>query len=168
MAPKNEDTWFEDDELVREGGVFVARDGGHEVGCGDDRCAPDDYVEDPVNDDNVPGTVDDLPYTYGVEVPRAADETLESVLGTSAPRWGAGATGPAGSGDEQPLGQPEELELWGHQMALIEESESEERHYRGLADTDIRKVANASAENAEEALPDVPDGVSATGSATTE
>ena len=78
MAPRDDDTWFEDDELVREGGVFVSRNGGHEVGCADDECAPDDYVEDPVNDEGVPGTVDDLPYDYGIETPRAADETLES------------------------------------------------------------------------------------------
>jgi len=78
MTPRDDDTWFEDDDLVRQGGVFVSKNGGREVGCNEDECAPDDYVEDPVNDEGVPGTVDDLPYDYGIETPRAADETLES------------------------------------------------------------------------------------------
>lgn len=68
-----------DEELEREGGVFVRRRGGREVTCDVRECAPDDYVEDEINDDGVPGTVDDLPFDYGVETPDAADEGLDNV-----------------------------------------------------------------------------------------
>lgn len=68
-----------DEELEREGGVFVRRGGGREVTCAEDECAPDDYVDDEINDDGVPGTVDDLPFDYGVETPDAADESLDNV-----------------------------------------------------------------------------------------
>lgn len=161
MTPRDNDTWFEDDELEREGGVFVSKNGGHEVGCDDDECAPDDYVEDPVNDEGVPGTVDDLPYDYGVETPRAADEVLESHDRTAA--WGVGETRGVDKDAEAPLGRPEERELWRKQKPLIEESEREERHYAGLRDEDIPDVADASAEDAAEVLPDAPEGTSATG-----
>jgi hypothetical protein len=67
---------FDDEELVREGGVFVSRNGGREVGPEDADRAPGDYVEDPSADDGVPGTRDDLPYDYGVEISPAADQTV--------------------------------------------------------------------------------------------
>ncbi len=168
MTPKDDDTRFGDEELVREGGVLVSRNGGHEVECNDDTCAEDDYVEDPVNDDGVPGTVDDVPYSYGVEVARAADETFESLDRSPAKSWDVGMTGPADDGDEKPLGEPEERELWRQQSALIEEAEAEEMHYAGLPESEIPEIVEASAEGAAEVLPDSPEGVSATGAATEE
>lgn len=107
MTPKDGDTWFEDDELTRDDGILSARAGGHEVQCEGD-CPPDDYANDPINDDGVPGTVDDLPYDYGIETSRAADETLNSIEGPPYKSWAVGATGPAEEGEERPLGKPED------------------------------------------------------------
>lgn len=145
-----------------EDGILFARSGGHEVQCEGD-CPPDDYVNDPINDDGVPGTVDDLPYDYGIETPRAADETLSSIEGPPYGSWGVGATGPAGDGEERPLGEPEERELWRQQQPLIEEAAAEERHLVGLDEDHLQAVVDASAEDAAEVLPEAPDGVSATG-----
>jgi hypothetical protein len=39
----------------------------------------DDFVEDPVEDENVPGTVDDLPYDYGLVMAPAADQVMLSI-----------------------------------------------------------------------------------------
>jgi hypothetical protein len=69
---------FEEEEYERQGGVFAPVNGGHEVGCQDDRCAPDELTGDPLSDHGVPGTPDDLPYDYGVEVPPAADQQILS------------------------------------------------------------------------------------------
>ena len=66
MARIHNDGSLEDEELVREGGVFVSRNGGHEVDADETRAA-DDYIEDPGTGDGVPGTVDDLPYDFGLE-----------------------------------------------------------------------------------------------------
>ncbi|MDO9556568.1 MAG: hypothetical protein Q7J82_03160 [Coriobacteriia bacterium] len=79
MTPRHNDIWFEDDELVREGGVFLSPNVGREVSCDDDDCAPGDYAEDPASEVVVPGTIDDLPYDYGVELSHPADEVLESL-----------------------------------------------------------------------------------------
>ncbi|MBN2404072.1 MAG: hypothetical protein JXE06_00675 [Coriobacteriia bacterium] len=95
MTPRDGDTWFEDDELVREGGVLVSRSGGREIGCSDKDCAMDDYADDSADEDGVPGTVDDLPYDYGIEAPRAADETFESLdRAARARRTASGTAGP--------------------------------------------------------------------------
>jgi hypothetical protein len=67
---------YDDEELVREGGVFVSRGGGREVGPEKDERPPGDFIEDPDADDGVPGTRDDLPYDYGVEVPEAVDHLV--------------------------------------------------------------------------------------------
>ncbi|MCE5191230.1 MAG: hypothetical protein LLG08_05670 [Actinomycetia bacterium] len=168
MAPRDNDSWFEDDELVREGGVLVSRSGGREVGCDEDECAPDDDPEDQGDDDGIPGTVDDVPYSYGVEKARAADEIFESFDRSPAKSWGVGVTGPTADGSERPLGEPEERELWQQQRALIDESEAEQRHYEALREDDVANVAEASAEDAEEVLPETPEGVSATGSASSQ
>jgi hypothetical protein len=82
---------FDDEELVREGGVFVSRNGGREVGPEDDDRAPGDYVEDPAADDGVPGTRDDLPYDYGVEISPAADQMVNGAGARPASRTGEGA-----------------------------------------------------------------------------
>jgi len=84
MNPRDDDHWFEDNELEREAGILVSPHSGHEAGCAEDECAPDETVEDPINEPGVPGTVDDLPYDRGLETARAADETLESLEGPSA------------------------------------------------------------------------------------
>jgi hypothetical protein len=77
---------LDDEELVREGGVFVSRNGGREVGPeGDDR-APGDYVEDPGADDGVPGTRDDLPYDLGVDITPAADQLVDEISRRSSTR----------------------------------------------------------------------------------
>lgn len=165
--PRDDDTWFEDDELTREGGVFVSRGGGHGVGARDEEAPPDDWVEDPTHDGGVPGTVDDLPYDYGVETPLAADETFE---GTESPTrgWDVGRTGRPDEGDETPLGMPEERELWRLQRPLIEEVEAQEQRYAGLNEPDIREIVEVSGEDSGEPLPEAPDGVSATGHAAKE
>ena len=163
MAPKDGDSWFEDDELVRQEGILVSRGGGHEVSPSDEDSAADDYAEDPANNESVPGTVDDLPYDYGIELPRAADATLPSLDSPPYKSWGVGATGPASEGEGLPLGTPDEFDLWSKQLSLIEESDAEERHFAGLAEADIPRVAEASAEDSAEVLPDAPDGVSSTG-----
>lgn len=162
MTTKDGDTWFEDDDLAREEGILVSRAGGHEVGC-EDQCAPDENVEDPINDEGVPGTVDDLPYDFGVETARAADETLDSIEHPAVTSWGVGLTGHADSGEETELGGPEQRELWRIQRPLIEEADAEERHYAGLPEEELPEIAEASAEDASEVLPDAPDGTSATG-----
>ena len=153
---------FGDDKVERVDGILHAESGG-EVGCEGD-CAPDDYVEDPINDDGVPGTVDDLPYDYGVETAPAADQMLGLIERPGGP-WGVGTTGPADEGDEPDLGGPEERELWRAQRPLIEEADVEERHFPGLEEEDVSAVADASSEDSAEALPDSPEGTSATGSA---
>ncbi len=77
MVRIHNDGSLEDEELVREGGVFVSRNGGHEVDADEARAA-DDYIEDPGTGDGVPGTVDDLPYDFGLDIATAADQLLES------------------------------------------------------------------------------------------
>jgi hypothetical protein len=69
---------FEEEQYERQGGVFVAVNGGHEVGCLDDACAPDEVAEETLSDDGVPGTPDDLPYDYGTETAAAADQQVLS------------------------------------------------------------------------------------------
>ena len=85
---------FDEEEYERQGGVFVPVNGGHEVGCEDKSCAPDELVEDTLNDDGVPGTPDDLPYDYGVEVPDAVDQ---QVLSPEHRRSGYGGMGQTGA-----------------------------------------------------------------------
>lgn len=78
MPHIDRDGTLDDEELVREGGVFVSRNGGHEVGPEQSDRVADDWVEDPGTDDGVPGTRDDLPYDYGVELPSAADQHMNA------------------------------------------------------------------------------------------
>jgi len=164
MSPKDNDHWFADDELVHEEGILVAASGGHTAGCDEDECAPDETVEDAINEPGVSGTVDDLPYDFGVEPAQAADETFESLEGPPLKAWRVGATGPADD-DVEPgdLGRPEERELWSKQRHLIEESEANEREYGHLPEEKIPEIVAASGEDAEEVLPQSPDGASATG-----
>jgi len=164
MSPKDNDHWFGDDELVREEGILVSAGGGHKAGCDGDECAPDETVEDPVNEPGVSGTVDDLPYDFGVESAQGADESFESLEGPPLKPWRVGATGPADDDNEpESLGRPEERELWSKQRPLIEEAEINEREYGSLPEDKIKEIVAASGEDSEEVLPDSPGGASATG-----
>ena len=65
-----------DERLDRESGVFVESDT-KEVGCDSDEqpCAPDDYANDPEpRETGIPGTVDDAPLDFGLEIPAPADQ----------------------------------------------------------------------------------------------
>lgn len=158
--------YWDDERLEHDEGTLI-RTGVEPEGCDpvEDRCAPDEVVEDPIEDRHVPGTVDDLPYDYGVETPPAADQLLESIEHPDAQAgWDVGETGPADEGDEQPLGRPEERELWSKQRTLIEISDHEEQHYRGLEPEKAEQIHEALAEDAAEPFTEGPEGTSATGS----
>jgi hypothetical protein len=154
---------YDDDEVVREGGVFVSRSSGREVGPEGRDVVGSDYVEDPDADDGVPGTVDDLPYDFGVEIIEAADHMVDGPDRVNAGFGGMGSTGSDEDRDERPLGAPDERELWKRQVPLIQGADAEERHLAGLEGLDATRVLDAEAEGAEEALPDFPEGESATG-----
>jgi hypothetical protein len=49
---------WDDDKLERDEGVLIRDDTSSAEGCDEetDRCAPDEVVEDPVDDRHVPGT----------------------------------------------------------------------------------------------------------------
>lgn len=167
MAPDDDsDLSFEEEDLVREGGVFVSRhSNGHEVGAEPGERTPEDWAEDPYASDGVPGTRDDLPYDYGVESAAPADQ---QVLSPDRRISGFGRLGETGGADpdvdEQPLGRPEERELWRRQRALIDESRSEEGHFADASDAQMERLEAAVGEDAAETLPEAPEGTSATGS----
>lgn len=162
MARIHDDGSLEDEELVREGGVFVSRNGGHEAQSDEARLA-DDYVEDPGTGDGVPGTVDDLPYDFGLENATAADQLLESSGRGRGLAGGLGRTGADDDSEPPALGGPEERELWKKQRGLIQESSDEAARYAGMSDEQIARLDAASGEDAGEVLPDSPEGKSATG-----
>jgi hypothetical protein len=155
---------FDEEEYERQGGVLVPVNGGHEVGCEDDQCAPDEVVEDPLNDDGVPGTPDDLPYDYGVEVAEANDMQVLSPENRHAGDGGIGYTGPPEDvTEESPLGAVDERELWHKQRGLIEESGDEAARWGALSEDELPRIEDAIGEDAGEVLPDAPEGESATG-----
>jgi len=166
MSADGTERW-DDDDLEREEGVFVRRSGGTIEGCDDetDQCAPDDTVEDPIEDRHVPGTPDDLPYDYGVETPPPADQTLDTIADEGLPGRGMGVGHTGAPSDREPpdLGGPEQRELWDKQEPLIELSEREEQHYRTLTPEQAELAHEALAEDAEEPLAEAPGGTSATG-----
>jgi hypothetical protein len=162
MVRIHDDGSLEDEELVRVGGVFVSRNGGHEADSDEARAA-DDYIEDPGSGDGVPGTVDDLPYDFGVEHAVAADQLLESSGRGRGVRSGIGYTGADDDREPPLLGGPEERELWKKQRGLIQESGDEEARYAGLSDDIAARADSASGEDAADVLPDAPEGKSATG-----
>lgn len=158
---------FEEEEYKRVEGAFMPVNGGHEVGCEEaDQCAPDDIVEDDLEDHGVPGTIDDLPYDYGVEHAKAADTQLPLI---ERPTKGYGDVGRTGeptdyeSGEVPELGQPEERELWRQQQPLMSESPDDEEKWRGLEGDDIPKIDDALGDNAAEVNPETAEGDSATG-----
>jgi hypothetical protein len=162
MVHIHNDGSLDDEELTREGGVFVSRRGGRDVD-GDETRGADDYVEDPGSRDGIPGTVDDLPYDMGLENVPAADQLLQSP-GTG--RGAAGGIGRTGADDDREpadLGGPEERELWRKQRHLIQESGEDAARYAGLSDEEAARLDAASGEDAADTLPDAPEGTSATG-----
>jgi hypothetical protein len=163
MVRVNEDGSLDEEELVREGGVFVSRNGGHEADETESRAA-DDYIEDPGTGDGVPGTVDDLPYDMGLETSAPADQLIQSGDGRMHGYGGVGETGADEDTEPPDLGRPEERELWRKQRGLIQESADEELRYRGLNDEEVVELDAASGEDAADVLPDAPEGKSATGS----
>lgn len=75
---RHADGSYDDELLVREGGVFVAAADGREV-FPDVRDRPySDYPEDPIEDEFVPGTPDDIPYDYGIVIAEAADHIIDA------------------------------------------------------------------------------------------
>jgi hypothetical protein len=161
MVRRRDDGSLEDEELVREGGVFVSRSDGREADEDEARLA-DDYVEDPGAGDGVPGTVDDLPYDFGIENAVAADQLVASA---DSRVTGFGSPGETGADDDSEpalLGRPEERELWAKQRHLIEEVDEPAR-YAGLSDEEAAALDEASGEDAAEVLGDSPEGKSATG-----
>ena len=160
MVRIHDDGSLEDEELVREGGVFVSRSGGRETHSDESRAA-DDYIEDPGTGDGVPGTVDDLPYDFGLERATAADQLLASSMRS---RHGSvGHTGADKDTEPPALGGPEERELWKKQRGLIQESGDEVARYKGLSDEQIKRLDASTGEDAADVLPDSPEGKSATG-----
>lgn len=161
---KSPDGSYDDRELVREGGVLVPASDGREVGPDEDEGPRSDVAAEPIPDDDLPGTVDDLPYDYGIEDPEAADHLINAPERVSAGFGGGmGRTGSDEDRDEPPLGRPEERELWSKQRQLIQESDREEVHLRGLEGLDLEAVDDAEAEDAEEPFQEAPDGTSSTG-----
>lgn len=163
--PIHEEAPFGDEEFVREGGTLRREKNGHEVRHEDGSIAPDDMVEDLIADEGVPGTPDDLPYDYGVEVAQPVDQMMSIVEHHNAGFGAMGETGAEDDADEPPLGGPEERELWRRQKPLVQESEDEAVRYAGLEGDDIAGIEGALGEDAAEVLPETPDGGSATGSA---
>jgi len=164
MLHAHEEGPFGDEEYVREGGVLIRVNNGHEVRHEDGSIAPDDVIEDLIADDGVPGTPDDLPYDYGVEITPAADQMILSVERGSSGFGALGHTGSDADGEEPPLGAVDERDLWRHQRALIQESGDEAARYAGMKESDIPRVEEAVGEDAAETLPESPEGTSATGS----
>ena len=163
MARPDDGKTFDDEQLVPGDGFFMEPGTGHHASCDDKaECAPDDVVEDPINDEGVPGTVDDLPYDYGVETPTAADQELHVSRDSG---WGGvGRTGADQEGTEPELGAEDERELWSKQRLLIQGSEQEEARDLDLPDAEVPTAEDALGEDAADALPEAPDGGSATGS----
>jgi len=155
---------YGDEEYVRIGGVLVPVNNGHEVRHEDGTIAPDDIVEDLIADDGVPGTPDDVPYGYGVEVALPADQMILSLERGATGLGSVGRTGSEPDRDEPPLGAPDERELWRRQKSLIEESADEAARYAGIPESEVPRIEAAIGEDAAETLPETPGGESATGS----
>jgi hypothetical protein len=162
MTLINGDGPFDEEELVREGGVFVPASDGRDIGEGEG--AHDDLVEDPLDDRHVPGTVDDLPYDFGVETALPADEVLSSIDRRSGGWGGLGETGYDADGEPAELGAPDERELWAKTRAMRQEDDLESARGLDLSDDELPEVERAMGDDAAEALPDSPDGTSAIGS----
>lgn len=150
-----------DEKLDRESGVFVESDA-REVGCGPEGepCPPDDFADDPYtsHSEAVPGTVDDIPLTFGVQLPKANDNHLVP----DAKSHQAGPSAPAEE-HEHEQGSADARELWRQQKALVEEDEASGLDLSAFPEADAADILGAMGDDAADALPDAPGGVSATG-----
>lgn len=153
---------FDRERVYKEEGVFVEPPEGEE-GCDPDeeRCAPDDYAEDPYSDNDNPGTPDDVPYGYGVSNARPADAHL---VADDASVFETGHAGERPAKQDPPFASSDEADLWRHQRALIEEDEGDGIKLAGFDEERIPSILDALGDEAAEPLPDAPNGVSATGS----
>jgi len=148
------------EKLDRESGVFLEPDS-HVVACDPDAeaCAPDDYPNDPDSrETGIPGTVDDAPLTFGLEIPPASDEHM--VL--------EGATKVAGESLEpvdavEDDSTADEKELWSEQLALLEEDVAGGLNLRGFPEEEVPDILEAMGDDAADPLQDFPNGTSATG-----
>lgn len=149
-----------DEKLDRESGIFVEPDS-HEVVCDPDEaaCAPDDYVADPgERDPGLPGTVDDVPPSFGIETQSPNDEHLVVTGATTV----AGASREKADAAED-SGKADETELWREQKALVEEDEVTGLKLDGFPDEEIPLILDAMGDDAADSLQDFPNGTSATG-----
>ncbi|MDR3685621.1 MAG: hypothetical protein P4L93_01500 [Coriobacteriia bacterium] len=149
-----------DEHLDRESGVFIEPDG-REVACDSEQepCAPDDYANDPdAPETGIPGTVDDAPLSFGIEVPASADS---HVVLEGATRPGATSEEDAKAADDN--GAAEEKELWGQQAALLEEDSAGGLKLDVFSEDEIPEILDAMGDDAADPLQDFPNGVSATG-----
>ena len=150
------------ENLVREEGVLV-EPGSRDVGCDpdDEVCPTDDFANDPHADGahSVPGTVDDAPMNFGIELPTAGDRHLVPEGATH-----QGGRQALSEERETPEGKRDENELWSEQKALINEDEAEGLRLQGFSEEEIPAILAAMGDDAEDALQDAPNGSSATGS----
>lgn len=105
------------------------------------------------DESGVPGTVDDIPLTFGQEVPQVDDSITPSTGGSSKTR-------PKES--DEP-GTADERELWRQQKALVEEDEKTGLKLDGFSEDEIPDILEAMGDDAAEPLQDYPNGTSATG-----
>ncbi len=148
------------ERLDREEGVFSEPDA-HPVGTGHQGPppAPDDYVSDPHGEGaHEPGTIDDIPLTYGEQLPDAADAHL--VL--EGPKREAGKSR-EGTEAEEDSGAADENELWADQQKLLQEDEVEALRLDGFPEEEIPEILEAMGDDAADPLQDFPNGTSATG-----
>ena len=148
------------EKLDREEGVFSEPDA-HPVGTGHQGppAAPDDYVSDPHGGTDSPGTVDDIPLTFGEQLPEAADEHLV-LEGTK--RVGGRSRDEAETAED--VGGVDENELWADQQKLLQEDEKEALRLEGFPEEEIPEILEAMGDDAADPLQDFPNGTSATGS----
>lgn len=158
--PEREQHIF-DEKVERVGGVFVEPE--HtQVDCNqpDAGCATDEYPEDPYSVDNRPGTVDDPTYSFGVELPNAADQHV-------VPEGATHQTGPeAGDEPELELGERDERDMWRRQRSLIEEDSDSPNLPVGMSEEDQGRIASAMGDDQGDGAPEDIAETSATGSPT--
>jgi hypothetical protein len=171
VDPMINDDYPDDDVLAREQPPFeekldhnegvLEEPDAHVVGTGHGgpEAAPDDYSSDPFADGaNEPGTVDDIPLTFGQQLPDSADAHLVPEGST---RQEGRSSGEAS--DAADVGKADEDELWRAQKDLVEEDEKQGLKLDGFAEEEIPEILDAMGDDAAEPLGDFPNGTSATG-----